>query len=113
MNMNLMLVFIGIIGLYLSVYIGGNTQTDCITLVWMYQYIYFVLAFILSGGSGVRKGNNMKIHYKRKYAGLMIFTKCGLLFWQEVNNYHTYDVVVSDKKKVTCKNCLKIINKEK
>ena len=42
----------------------------------------------------------------------MIFTKCGLLFWPEVNNYYAYDVVVCDEKKVTCKNCLKIINKE-
>ena len=55
----------------------------------------------------------MKIHCGRKHAGLMIFTKCGLLFWPEINNYYTYDVVVCDEKKVTCKNCLKIINKEK
>ena len=55
----------------------------------------------------------MKIHFERKHAGLMVFTKCGLLFWPEVNNHHEDDVVVSDKKRVTCKNCLKIINKEK
>ena len=55
----------------------------------------------------------MKIHFERKHAGLMVLTKCGLLFWPEVNNYHTYDVVVIDRKKVTCKNCLRIINKKK
>ena len=43
----------------------------------------------------------------------MVLTKCGLLFWPEVNNYHIYDVVVSDEKKVTCKNCLKIMNMER
>jgi len=59
------------------------------------------------------EGNKMKIHCEKKHAGLMIFTKCGLLFWPEVNNYYTYDVVVCDEKKVTCKNCLKIINNRK
>ena len=43
----------------------------------------------------------------------MVFTKCGLCFWPETNNYYDNDVVVSHKKKVTCKNCLRVINKEK
>ena len=55
----------------------------------------------------------MKVHCEKPHGGLMIFTKCGLLFWNEINMYHSHNVVVSDKKKVICKSCLRIINKEK
>ena len=55
----------------------------------------------------------MKVHYKIPRAGLMVFTKCGLCFWPYVNNYYDNDVVVSNKQKVTCKSCLRIIIKEK
>ena len=60
----------------------------------------------------------MKTHCEIKHAGLMVFTKCGLLFWPEVNNSYTHDVVVCEEnflkeKEKYCKNCLKVINKEK
>jgi len=55
----------------------------------------------------------MKVHCEKPHGGLMVFTKCGLCFWPEINNYYDNDVVVSHKKKVTCKNCLRVINKEK
>lgn len=51
----------------------------------------------------------MKIHWIRKHAGLVLVTKCGLCFWPHINNYHKNDVVVNDKKKVTCKNCKRSI----
>lgn len=57
----------------------------------------------------VREGVIMKIHWIRKHAGLVLVTKCGLCFWPHINNYHKNDVVVNDKKKVTCKNCKRSI----
>ena len=54
----------------------------------------------------------MKVHYIKSFGELLVLTKCGLCFWPEINNYYDNDVVVSNKKKVTCKNCLKVINKE-